>query len=389
MPIVNRIADFNDELTAWRHDLHAHPELMYDLPRTSAFVAERLAVLGCDEVATGIGRCGVVGVIHGRKSGGQGKAIALRADMDALPIAEASGVAYASQTPGHMHACGHDGHTVMLLGAARYLAETRNFAGTAVLVFQPAEEGGAGARAMMEDGLLERFGIAEVFGLHNFPGLPIGQFAIRSGPIMAASDYVEIAIEGRGGHAARPHQTIDALLVGAQIVNQLQSIVARNLDPLNSAVISICTFRAGETDNVVPQTAQLTGTARSLSVEVQDFLETRLREVVAGIARIHGATATLTYERSYPVLVNDAGATAFAARVAGDVAGADKVDDAMASLMIAEDFSFLTRERPGAYIFMGNGDSAGLHHPAYDFCDAAIPFGVSYWARLVEMALPG
>jgi amidohydrolase len=390
MPIINRVAEYQSEIAAWRRDLHAHPELMYDLPRTSAFVAEKLAAFGCDEVATGIGRSGVVAVIRGRKAanGAAPAVVALRADMDALPVTEITGASYASKTAGQMHACGHDGHTAMLLGAAKYLAETRNFAGQAVLVFQPAEEGGAGARAMMDDGLLERFGVEEVYGMHNFPGLPVGQFAIRPGAIMAASDYVEITVEGRGGHAARPHQTVDALLVGAQIVNQVQSIVARNIDPVNSAVISICTFKAGHTDNVTPQTAQLTGTARSLSSQVQDLVETRLREVVEGIARIHGATATLFYERNYPVLENDARATAFAAGVARSVAGDTKVDDAMAPLMIAEDFSFMTQARRGAYIFMGNGASAGLHHPAYDFCDDAIPFGVSYWARLIETAMP-
>jgi hippurate hydrolase len=390
MPIINRIAEYQSEIAAWRRDLHAHPELMYDLPRTSAFIADKLTAFGCDEVATGIGRSGVVGVIRGRKAanGGAPAAVALRADMDALPVTEATGASYASLTPGQMHACGHDGHTAMLLGAAKYLTETRNFAGNAVLVFQPAEEGGAGARAMMEDGLLERFGIEQIYGMHNFPGLPVGQFATRPGSLMAASDYLEINVEGRGGHAARPHQTVDALLVGAQIVNQVQSIVARNVDPVNSAVISICTFKAGHTDNVTPQTAHLTGTARSLSGQVQDLVETRLREVVEGIARIHGATATLEYERNYPVLVNDVRATAFAAGVARAVAGNDKVDDVMAPLMIAEDFSFLTQARPGAYIFIGNGDSAGLHHPAYDFCEDAIPFGVSYWARLIETAMP-
>jgi hippurate hydrolase len=390
MPIINRVVDYQSEIVAWRRDLHAHPELMYDLPRTSAFVADKLVAFGCDEVATGLGRTGVVGVIRGRKAanGAGPKVVALRADMDALPVTEITGAPYASTDAGKMHACGHDGHTAMLLGAAKYLAETRNFAGSAVLVFQPAEEGGAGARAMMDDGLLERFGIDEIYGMHNFPGLPVGRFAIRPGSIMAASDYLEIAIEGRGGHAARPHLTVDALLVGAQIVNQVQSIVARNVDPVNSAVISICTFKAGHTDNVVPQTAFLTGTARSLSAEVQDLVEARLREVVEGIARIHGATATLEYERNYPPLVNDARATAFAASVARAVAGDDNVDDAMAPLMIAEDFSFLVQKRPGAYIFVGNGDSAGLHHPAYDFNEEAIPFGVSYWARVVETAMP-
>src|SRR3954453_6208092 len=270
MPIVNRIAALSDEMAAWRHDFHENPELLYEVHRTAGIVADRLREFGCDEVVTGIGRTGVVGVIRGRKST-SGKTIGLRADMDALPIEETSGVAYASKVPGKMHACGHDGHTAMLLGAARYLAETRNFAGTAVVIFQPAEEGGAGGKAMVDDGMMDRFKIGEVYGMHNFPGMPVGEFSIRPGPIMAAADYVQIDIEGKGGHAARPHFGIDTVLVGAQIVNNLQSIVSRNVDPLESAVVSICVFHAGTADNVLPQTAQLRGTARSLTTTVQDM----------------------------------------------------------------------------------------------------------------------
>jgi amidohydrolase len=390
MPIVNRLADYQTEIVAWRHELHAHPELMYDLPWTSSFVAQRLRDLGCDQVVEGIGRSGVIGVIGGRKNanGVTPEVVGLRADMDALPVTETTGARYASATAGRMHACGHDGHTAMLLGAAKYLAETRNFAGTVIFIFQPAEEGGAGAQAMIDDGLIERFGIEAVYGMHNMPGLPIGQFATRPGPIMAASDYIEIAIEGHGGHAAKPHQTVDTLLVGAQIVTQVQSIVARNVDPVESAVVSICTFQAGNADNVVPQTARLTGTVRSLSPVVQDLLEARLREIVEGTARLYGAGARLSYERNYPVLVNHTRETEFTATVAREVAGTDKIDAAMAPLMIAEDFAFLTQKCPGAFVFTGNGDSAGLHHPAYDFCDAAIPFGASYWIRLVELAMP-
>jgi hippurate hydrolase len=387
MPIVNRVADLHDEITEWRRDLHAHPELQYDVHRTAGSVSERLKSFGCDDVVTGLGRTGVVGVIRGSKPGA--KVIGMRADMDALPIEEATTVAYKSTAPGKMHACGHDGHTAMLLGAAKYLAETRNFAGTVVVIFQPAEEGGAGARAMMDDGLFDRFGIEEVFGMHNYPGMPIGQFAIRSGPMMASTDTIGIDLEGVGGHAAWPHFGVDTVLVGAQIVNQLQSIVARNVDPLQAAVISICTFQAGNADNVIPQRAKLRGTARALSPKVRDLLQKRVREVVEGTARAYGAKAELTYTTGYPVLVNEEHKTAFAAGVAREVAGKDKVNTDCAPLMGAEDFAFMLQERPGAFIYIGNGNSAQLHNPAYDFNDEAIPVGTSYWVRLAETALAG
>jgi amidohydrolase len=385
MPIVNRIADLHDEISGWRRDLHAHPELLYDVHRTAASVSEKLKSFGCDEVVSGIGRTGVVGVIRGHKPGA--KVIGMRADMDALPIEEATSVAYKSTVPGKMHACGHDGHTAMLLGAAKYLAETRNFAGTAVVIFQPAEEGGAGARAMMDDGLLDRFGIEEVFGMHNYPGMPIGQFAIRSGPMMASTNTISIDLEGVGGHAAWPHFGVDTILVGAQIVNQLQSIVSRNVDPLQAAVISICMFQGGHTDNVIPQHVQLRGTARALSPKVRDLLQKRVRELVEGTARAYGAKAELTYTTGYPVLVNEERKTAFAAAVAGEVAGKDKVNTDCPPLMGAEDFAFMLQERPGAFIYVGNGNSAQLHNPAYDFNDEAIPVGTSYWVRLAETAL--
>src|SRR5450631_1090590 len=386
MPIVNRVADLHNEIADWRHDLHAHPELLFDVHRTAGMVAERLKSFGCDQVVTGIGQTGVVGVIHGRKGTGR-KVVGLRADMDALPIQEANELPYKSTVPGKMHACGHDGHTAMLLGAARYLAETRNFAGTAVVIFQPAEEGGAGGKAMVQDGLMERFRIEEVYGMHNYPGLPVGQFAIRPGALMASADRLTIQIEGHGGHAARPHLTIDSVLVGAQMINQIQSIVARNVDPLQSAVISICMFQAGSTDNVIPQTAFLRGTARSLNPQVRDLLESRLREVVEGTARLYGAKVTFTYKRDYPVTRNHERQTAFASSVAAEVVGPERVDDNTPPVMGAEDFSFMLEARPGAFIFVGNGDSAGLHHPAYDFNDEVIPIGTSYWVKLVETAL--
>jgi amidohydrolase len=389
MPIVNRVADLHGEITAWRRDIHAHPELLYDVHRTAAAVAAQLAAFGCDEVVSGIGRTGVVGVIKGSRPGGTRKAIALRADMDALPIEEANDLPYKSTVPGKMHACGHDGHTAMLLGAAKYLAETRNFTGAAVVIFQPAEEGGAGGLAMLRDGLMERFAIDEVYGMHNLPGLPVGGFSIRSGPIMAATDNLTVEIEGVGGHAARPHCAVDPILVGAQVVSQLQSIVSRNVDPLESAVVSICTFHAGNADNVIPQTALMRGTVRSLKREVRELLRRRVAEVIEGTARLYGAKANFTLRPGYPVLSNHERETAFAAAVASDIAGADCVNTEMAPVMGGEDFSYMLEARPGAFIFVGNGDSAGLHHPRYNFNDDVISYGTSYWVRLVETAMPG
>jgi amidohydrolase len=387
MPIINRIADMHRDVTAWRHDLHEHPELLYDVHRTASVVIEKLKAFGCDEVVPGIGRTGVVGVIKGRKSK-SGKVIGLRADMDALPIHEATGLAYASKTPGKMHACGHDGHTAMLLGAAKYLCETRNFDGTAVVIFQPAEEGGAGGKAMVDDGMMDRFAITEVYGMHNFPGLPLGAFAIRPGAMLAASDRVSIIIDGKGGHAAKPHECIDTVLVGAHIITALQSIVGRNVDPIDAGVVSICMFHAGNASNVIPDRCELTGTARSLSPKVRDLLEKRIVEVAEGTAALFGAKATATYRRDYPVTVNHADQTAFAASVAGGIVGGANVDVDIRPTLGGEDFSFMLQARPGAFIFVGNGDSAGLHHPAYNFNDDVIPVGVSYWARLVETAMP-
>jgi amidohydrolase len=388
MPIVNRVADLQPDIQAWRREIHQHPELLYDVHRTAAFVADRLREFGCDEVATGLGRTGVVGVIKGRKPAGSAdiRVIGLRADMDALPIEEATELPYASKTPGLMHACGHDGHTAMLLGAARYLAETRNFAGDAVVIFQPAEEGGAGAAAMIKDGLMDRFAIDQVYGMHNGPGIPIGSFAIRPGPIMAATDSVDIRIEGHGGHAARPHICIDSVMAGAQLITALQSIVSRSVDPLESAVISICEFHAGDARNVIPQTAILKGTVRTLTRKVRELVEKRIREVVAGVAQVTGAKIDLTYEPGYPVTVNHAAQTDVATAVAKEIAGEANVHET-APMMGAEDFSYMLEARPGAFIFCGNGDSAGLHHPAYNFNDDAIVFGTSYWIKLVENTL--
>ena len=387
MPVINSVVEAADAVRDWRRDFHRHPELLYDVHRTAGIVADKLRGFGCDEVVTGIGRTGVVAVVRGRQPGH--RTVALRADMDALPLTEANtSLPYASESPGRMHACGHDGHTAMLLGAARHLCETRNFAGTAVLVFQPAEEGGAGGRAMVEDGMMTRFSIDEVFGMHNLPGLPLGHFALRSGPIMAAADRFEILIEGRGGHAAYPQMCIDPVLAGAHITTALQMIVARNTDPLEACVVSVTQFNAGSAGNVIPQSARLAGTVRSLKPETRAMAESRMRAIVKGVSDAHGTQGTVNYVRGYPVTVNHAGPSDFAATVAADVVGATNVETAMAPIMGAEDFSYMLEARPGAFVFVGNGDSAGLHHPAYDFDDAALPVGISYWVRLVEMALP-
>jgi amidohydrolase len=391
MPVINRFAELHDEIVAWRRDYHRHPELLYDVHRTAADVAGKLRAFGFDEVVEGIGRTGVVGVLNGKREGAgraSGKVVGLRADMDALPIAEESGKPWASETPGKMHACGHDGHTAMLLGAARYLSETRRFHGKAVFIFQPAEEGGAGGRAMVEDGMMDRFGVEEVYGMHNMPGLPVGHFAIRTGPIMAATDMFTIDIDGQGGHAAQPHRTIDPIVTASAIVQSMQSIVARNVDPLGSAVASVTTIHAGDAFNVIPQRAKLTGTARSLDPLVRDLVERRLREVVQNVAAAYGATAHFHYSRNYPVTVNHPDQTEKAAAIARDVAGEAHVEPDHPPVMGGEDFSFMLEARPGAFIFVGNGDTAGLHHPAYDFNDTAIAYGSSYWARLVETLMP-
>jgi hippurate hydrolase len=386
MSINPVVQDLAADAQKWRRDIHQHPELLYDVPRTAAFVADQLKAFGCDEVATGIGRTGVVGVIKGRGAA-SARAIGLRADMDALPIHETTNLPYRSTNPGKMHACGHDGHTAMLLGAARYLAQSRNFSGTAVVIFQPAEEGGAGGKAMLDDALMERFGIHEVYGMHNMPTLPIGAFAIRKGALLAAADRFTINIEGRGGHAAKPHSSIDPIVAGAQIVNALQTIVARNVDPLDSCVVSVTRFDAGTTFNVIPQTAHLLGTTRTLLAKTRDFAERRITEIANGVGAALGVQVDIQYERGYPPTVNHAEQTDFAVAVARKIVGEDRVATNAPPEMGAEDFSYMLEARPGAFIFIGNGDTAGLHHPGYDFNDAALPYGMSYWAQLVETAL--
>jgi hippurate hydrolase len=385
MPILNRAAEMHDEVAGWRRHLHQTPELNYDVFKTAAFVAERLREFGCDEVVPGIGRTGVVGIIRG--SLGPGRAVGLRADMDALPINEQSGKPYASTIPGKMHACGHDGHTAMLLGAAKYLAETRNFAGSVAVIFQPAEEGGAGGLAMVEDGMMDRFGIERVFGMHNMPGLPVGQFAIRPGPIMAATAEFTITVKGRGGHAAMPHRAIDPIVVGSQIVTAFQTIASRNTDAVESVVVTVTKFHGGDAYNVIPEKVELAGTVRTLKKEVAAMARERIHAICDGIAAAYGATIHVDYDANYPVTFNHADETVFAGDVAAAIAGDGQVQRAMQPVMGGEDFSYMLESRPGAFIFIGNGDSANLHHEAYDFNDEVIPHGMSYWVRLAETAL--
>jgi hippurate hydrolase len=385
MPILNRAAELQEEVSGWRRQLHRRPELNFDLFETSTFVAEKLREFGCDEVATGIAKTGVVGIIRGRL--GDGPTIGLRSDMDALPINEASGVPHASENPGKMHACGHDGHTAMLLGAAKYLTETRNFHGTVAVIFQPAEEGGGGGRVMVKEGLMERFGIERVFGMHNAPGLPVGQFATRPGAIMASTAEFTITIKGKGGHAAFPHQTVDPIVITSRIVGAMQSIASRSADPVDALVVSVTKFHAGDAYNVIPETAEIAGTVRTLRRETADLAEERIRALVTGIAVASGAEANIHYDRNYPVTFNHAEETDFAVDVARDVAGEAKVDPQMPAMMGGEDFSYMLEARPGSFVFVGNGDTANLHHPAYDFNDEAIPHGISYWVRLTEKAL--
>lgn len=387
MPIVNRFAEFHDQITEWRRDIHAHPELLFDVHRTAGVVEDKLKAFGVDDVVTGIGRTGVVGVIRGRASN-SGKVIGLRADMDALPIQEVRDIPHKSKVDGKMHACGHDGHTAMLLGATKYLAETRNFDGTAVVIFQPAEEGGGGGDLMVKDGMMERFAIDEVYGMHNFPGLPVGQFAIRQGPLLAAADFFEIHIEAKGGHAARPHECNDPVIVASSIVQAFQTIVSRNVDPVESAVISVTKIEVGDTNNVIPQTAYMMGTVRTLTPEIRDLVEKRMSTVAENLGAAFEANVAFKYQRLYPVTCNHGEQTAFAVDVARDIVGESNVEDATPPIMGGEDFSFMLEARPGAFIFVGQGDTAGVHHPEYDFNDEIIPIGCSYWVRLVETAMP-
>lgn len=387
MPVKNRIADLHDEVAAWRRDIHENPEILYETHRTSALVADKLKSFGCDEVVTGIGRTGVVAVIKGRQDT-SGRAIGLRADMDALPMQEQTGLPHASKIEGAMHACGHDGHTAMLLGAAKYLAETRNFDGSAVVIFQPAEEGGNGAEAMCKDGLMDRFGIDEVYAIHNLPGVELGKFALRPGPILASVDEFTLRLTGRGGHAAKPQDTVDTTVMMCHMIAALQTVVARNMDPVMQGVLTVTSAEtSSKAHNVIPEHAEVRGTIRTHSPQVRALIPERLKAIVAGVADSFGGRAEVEFHLGVPVTVNDAVATEHARRAAEAVAGSDGCGD-IPLAMGGEDFSFMLEERPGAMIRLGNGPSRGLHHPEYDFNDEAIPHGISWFAEVIEQRLP-
>ena len=386
MGMIERIAEFHDDLTSWRRDIHAHPELGFEEERTSDLVANKLAELGY-EVFRGIGRTGVVGRL---RAGASPRSIGLRADMDALPIEEATNLSYRSRHPGRMHACGHDGHTAMLLGAARYLAETRNFDGTVHLIFQPAEEGLGGGEAMVKDGLFERFPCDAIFGMHNRPGLAIGKFQIRTGPMMAGGAYFDIAVIGRGAHGARPEAGIDPVIVASHITTALQTIVSRNVRPLDTAVLSVTQIHAGDAYNVIPEQAFIRGTARAFAPETLALIEQNMGRIASGVASGFGATAELDFRILFPPLVNDADETEFIADTAAELVGADNVNRDGNLVMASEDFSYMLKRRPGAYIQIGNGDGTGgceVHNPGYDFNDMALPFGASLFVRLAERKL--
>jgi hippurate hydrolase len=390
MPVNNRIADFHAEMTAWRRDLHEHPELAFEEVRTSGIVADKLHEFGCDEVVTGIAKTGVVGVIRGRNSG-NGRAIGLRADMDALPILEDTGLPYASKTAGKMHACGHDGHTTMLLGAAKYLAETRNFDGTVYVIFQPAEENFGGGEVMVQEGLFERFPMERVFGLHNWPSAPAGTFYWREGPVMAAVANLEVTITGKGAHGAMPNNGNDPIVIAAAIVQALQSIVARNVEPVEGGVITIGHINGGHTYNVIPEQVTMLGTARWFAPEVGNLLEKRFVETVTGIAAAFGATAEAKFIRLYPATINEPVSTVLAADAARAVQGDARVVPMPKPTMGGEDFSFMLNAKDGAYLMLGGGrtgQDANVHHPKYDFNDEILPIGASWWASLAERLLP-
>jgi len=386
MPIINRIAGYHEEMTAWRRDIHAHPETAFEEHRTSDLVARKLAEFGL-AVTRGLAGTGVVGTL---KAGSGGRAIGLRADMDALHVHEKNGFAHRSQHAGRMHACGHDGHTTMLLGAAKYLAETRNFDGTVHFIFQPAEENEGGGRVMVEQGLFDKFPVEAVYGMHNWPGMPVSQFGVMKGPMMASFDIFEITVTGVGCHAAMPQRGIDPVVVAAEIVGALQTIASRTISPLDAAVVSVTQFHAGDTWNVIPEEAVLRGTTRTFKPEIQDHVEARVRRIAEGIAATHGCTIALRYERRYPATVNSDAETDIAANALAEVVGAANVLRDLAPTMGSEDFAFMLQAKPGCYVWIGNGPGEGgctLHNPGYDFNDEILPIGASYWARLIERSL--
>ncbi|TQD35208.1 M20 aminoacylase family protein [Rhodobacter capsulatus] len=385
MPVINRIAALAPEMKEWRQWLHRHPELEFQLPKTAAFVAERLREIGVDEIHEGIATSGIVALIKGRQDG---PVIGLRADMDALPIDEITGVDYASEHEGKMHACGHDGHTAMLLGAAKYLAETRNFAGTVALLFQPAEEDGGGGEVMVREGVMERFAITEVYGIHNAPNLPFGHFHTTQGALMAAVDTAWVTVTGRGGHGATPHECIDPIPAITAMVGSLQTIVSRNLFAMDELVVSVTQIHVGTANNIIPETGWFCATIRSFTPEVRAMVERRFHEIVEGTAAAFGVSVEIRYDKGYPPTINDGDKARFAAEVAREVSGPEAVKDDAGREMGAEDFSYMLEARPGAYLFLGTGPGAGLHHPAFDFNDEAAPIGASFFARLVERALP-
>ncbi|WP_375265308.1 M20 aminoacylase family protein [Planktotalea sp.] len=385
MPIVNRIAEFAEDMTTWRRHLHTIPELSFDCPKTAAFIAERLREIGVDEMHERIAQTGIVAIINGQ---GDGPTIGLRADFDGLPIIEATGLEYASTHEGKMHACGHDGHTTMLLGAARYLAETRNFSGRVALIFQPAEENGGGAEVMVNEGIMDTFDIAQVYGIHNAPGFVAGGFYTTPGPIMAAVDTFHIDIKGVGGHGAMPHETCDPVIAACGMAQAIQTIVSRNHYALDDLVVSVTQIHTGTVDNVIPDYAYINGTVRTFDGKVQDMVERRLGEIVAGQAASYGVSGELRYERGYPATINCAKEAAHAADVAIEISGVDKVVADAGREMGAEDFAYMLEKRPGAYLFLGQGESAGLHHPEYNFNDEVAPVGASFFARLVERSQP-
>ncbi len=385
MPVLNRIAAYAEEMKGWRRHLHANPELSYDCHNTAAFIADRLREIGADEVHTGIARTGIVAIINGQ---GKGDTIGLRADMDALPIEETTGADYASTVKGRMHACGHDGHVTMLLGAAKYLAETRRFSGRVALLFQPAEEDGAGGQAMVQEGVMDRFAIKQVFGIHNAPNVPFGHFLTTPGALMASVDTATVFITGKGGHGATPHDCIDPVVAVVGMVQAIQTIIPRNVYALDEAVISVTQIHTGTASNIIPEEAMFCATIRSFKPEVRGLLKKRFHEIVEGHAAAYNVQARIDYEWGYPATVNHPAEAAFATEVAAEIVGADAADGNSNREMGSEDFSYMLEARPGAYLFMGIGPGAGLHHPAYDFNDEAAPVGASFFARLVERAQP-